>query len=69
MSDIDWDEIRNMLDYFHTEKGDIERWGSWEDNKAAISERYPELIPAMERIVIAERTLDAVISKIVNDHD
>jgi len=49
------------------EKGDITRWGEWEERKADIEKEYPELIDALNRLIIAERTLKAIVDMIGND--
>ncbi len=61
------DDDRNMIAYFLQEKGDIERWSGWEDRKADIGRVYPELIDALDRLKIAERTLDAVVDRIAQE--
>ena len=61
------DEDKNMICYFLTEKGDITRWCHWEKRKADIKEEYPELIAALTGLIIAEKTLDAIVEKISNE--
>jgi len=56
-----------MICYFLKEKGDITRWGEWEERKADIEKEYPELIDALNRLIIAERTLKAIVDMIGND--
>jgi hypothetical protein len=57
---------KNMICYFIRERGDIARWSDWEKRKAAIEEEYPELIIALDNLMIAERTLKAIVEKICN---
>ncbi len=58
------DTDKRMICYFIKEKGDITRWSSWEDRKADIEAEYPELIAALEQLLVAERILDLVVEKI-----
>lgn len=57
----------NMIDYFLLDRGDIERWSSWEKRKAVISREFPELIAAIDAASIAEKTLDRIARSIVDD--
>ena len=50
--------------YFHTEKGDITRWVHWDDKKSLFEKQFPELIDAMKRAHIAEKTLDAIVNNL-----
>lgn len=55
----------SMIEYFHKMKGDITRWAQWEEKKPLIKEEYPELIDALERVEIAEKTLNKIVDSIV----
>jgi hypothetical protein len=57
------DEDINLLQYFHA-KGDLTRWGSWAARKPVIAKKYPELIAAMDALVVAKRTLDAIVESL-----
>lgn len=61
------EEDRLMVDYFIREKGDITRWSAWEQRKPVIAAEYPELIAALKQVTIAERTLDAVVERFVEE--
>ena len=61
------DSDRNMIVYFIQEKGDIERWSSWNERKVDIEAEYPELIAALKAVFIAKKTLNAIVEKIGND--
>lgn len=52
---------KNMLNYFWTQKGNLERWSSWEKRKEAIRKVRPEIVEAWERYKSAIRVLDALI--------
>jgi len=58
------DEDRNMICYFIRVMGDINRWSSWKIRKKDIAKEYPELIVALDNLIIAKRTLDTIIDKI-----
>ncbi len=62
-------EDRRMISYFINHKGDITRWTGWENKKAQVQEEYPELIAALNAVEVAERTLEAIVSKIESDDD
>jgi hypothetical protein len=57
---------RQMIAYFAGERGDIERWSSWDDRKDDIGLEYPELISALKALLVAERTLAAIVRDIGN---
>jgi len=61
------EDDKNMIDYFLNEKGDIERWSSWEDRKADIKAEYPELIYALNQVKIANRVLSAIVKNVLAD--
>ena len=61
------EEDRRNLNYFYFEKDDITRWAYWDERKADFREEYPELIAAMDNLVIAQRTLTAVVEKIIGE--
>ena len=63
------DSDRRMIKYFITEKGDITRWCDWPEKKTLVAKIYPELIDALDRLKIAERTLKAVVEKIAQEGD
>ena len=67
MSEKLTEEEHNSIVYFHESYGDITRWVGWEETKGKIEKLYPELIDAMNRVVVSERTLDAVIKNL--DYD
>ena len=58
------DDDKNMINYFITERNDITRWCHWEKKKAEVEAELPELIDALKRLEIAEKTLDAVVKSI-----
>lgn len=53
------EDMRNMLDYFWNEKGDIERWSSF--NRDELMKEYPEVIICWDNYKNAEKILSAVI--------
>ncbi len=55
------EEDRGMVIYFIQEKGDVERWVSWEDKKDEIFREHPDLKDALDRVESAERFLQAVL--------
>ena len=57
-------EDRAMIAYFITEKGDVTRWCEWDEKKAQVEKEMPELIEALKRLDIAERTLSAIVKTI-----
>ena len=57
----------NMIDYFLIDRGDIERWSSWEDRKDDIFNEFPELEAALKAVEVAEKTLSRVARSIVDD--
>ncbi len=61
------DADKSMICYFIQEKGDINRWSSWEERKADIGAEYPELIAALNNLIIAKRTLNAIVLKISSE--
>jgi len=54
-----------MLEFFYSERGDMSRWVEWDRVKPLIRKEYPEVLDALERLNVAERTLDAVVNKMV----
>lgn len=61
MADKLTDEDKNMIVYFIKEKGDLKRWGDYEEKKDQIKEEFPSLIKAIEDIEHAENVLDLVV--------
>lgn len=61
------EEDRNAIHYFIVEKGDIERWGGWEEKKAAIFSLWPALRTALDDVENADRTLLYVADRIENN--
>ncbi len=61
------DDDKRMICHFIREKGDITRWTDWEERKADIGVEYPELIAALDNLIIAERTLNAIVLKISDE--
>jgi predicted nucleic acid-binding protein len=59
-------EDARMVAYFVREKGDITRWVDWPNRQDAIAYECPELINALTLLEKAERTLDAVLSDILD---
>lgn len=57
----------NMIDYFLLDRGDLERWSSWEERKADIFNEFPELELALRSFEVAEKTLHRVARNIVDD--
>lgn len=55
------EEDKNMIRYFHEEKGDISRWSKWEEKLPIIHKQYPELIEAIRSKMIASTTLDIIV--------
>lgn len=60
------EEDRRMIRYFIEEKGDVTRWCSWEEKKAAIFATWPELRAALHNLDIAERNLKHIVAGIEN---
>ena len=58
---------REMLIYFLQEKGDIERWSSWEDRKSDIFAACPDLEYALNQVARSKRFLALVVEKMLND--
>ncbi len=54
----------NSLYYFHFERGDIERWASWESRKKIIFDQHLELLHAFQWRNAAIDNLNNVIKKI-----
>lgn len=52
-----------MLKCYH-EKGDITAWVGWEQKQAQIQAQFPELVTAVQRVEVAERTLQAVLNNL-----
>ena len=59
----------NSIGYFLKEKGDIERWSSWEDRKEAIINEFPELEKALRDFAASTRILDIVTEDILSRVD
>ena len=55
-----------MIDYFMQEKGDIERWSSWNDRKQYILQEFPELENAMQQVKAAHKFQDLVVESIIS---
>ena len=55
-----------MIDYFMQEKGDIERWSSWNDRKQYILQEFPELENAMQQVKVAHKFQDLVVESIIS---
>jgi len=55
------EEDRSMIAYFLTEKYDVTRWGQWEEKRPLVEKELPELIDALLRLEIAEKTLLAIV--------
>jgi len=58
------DDDKNMVDYFWKEKGDIERWVSWEERKSEIAKECPALVKAWEDYKAAEAILNIVVDSL-----
>lgn len=57
---MDREEMLSMLTYFWQEKGDIERWSSFDREKVAAE--FPELLKAWDDYVTAHKVMNAVVS-------
>ncbi len=55
---------KDMITYFLTEKGNVERWTGWEKVKPDVEKELPELMHALKQLEIAEKILQAVIESI-----
>ena len=64
MSKLDIEEIQPMLSYFWEEKGDIERWASFEEAKPILQEKAPEVLKAWEDYKIAIKMVTLTISNL-----
>jgi hypothetical protein len=51
----------NMLDYFWSQKEDVERYSSWPEIQEDLERRFPEIAVAWRSYQAARRTLTAVI--------
>lgn len=58
------DEDKETIKYFFIEKGDVTRWTRWDDKKGEIEKEFPELIDALKRLDIAERTAVAIVNNL-----
>ena len=54
-------EDYRSIQYFHEERGDLERWSGWEERKELIYSKHPELKKAYEDFISAERIMGIVV--------
>lgn len=62
-------EDYRTIRYFIIEKGDVSRWCDWEQKKAEVASERPELIAALTNVLVAERTLRAIVDSLPVDDD
>ena len=55
--------------YFIREKGDVTRWCGWEEKRALVFQRYPELHAATQGLDAAEKTLKRICESIDEELD
>ncbi len=58
------DSDTNMVKYFWQEKGDIERWSSWEEKLPLFIEEYPELVTVLINYKTSKKILDIVVENL-----
>ena len=58
-----------MLKYFLKYKGDITRYGYYEECLPALEKYHPEIPAAVRALEIAERTLNAVVNNLEEPDD
>lgn len=56
------EDFRNMVKYFWQEKGDIERWSSFD--RAFAEEHFPHVLDAWERHKKAEKILSLIVESL-----
>ena len=61
------EEDYNNLAYFIKEKGDIERWVSWEEKKPLFFKKYPELEMAMNQKKAANKLFYLTLESVLDD--
>ena len=58
----------DMLDYFWTQKKDVERYCDWGAIQVDLEKRFPEIAAAWRGYIAASRTLTAVIKQACAEH-
>jgi hypothetical protein len=58
------EEDKNMIIYFWTEKGDLERWIGWPEAKARLEQSRPEVLKAWNDYKMAIRTMDVMVESL-----
>ena len=60
MKKLKYDDWQNM-DYFHNDRGDLERWCDWESRKEEIRKINPDLVKAFEEMKYWERQFNSIL--------
>lgn len=55
------EDEKATIKYFWTEKGDVTRWCEWDEHKEEIRKTNPELVAAVDNLVVAKLTLTAIV--------
>lgn len=58
-----------MLKYFYEEKGDMTRYCDYEECLPALEAYHPEVLHALQQLVIAERTLTTLVEALEEPDD
>ncbi len=54
----------NMIDYFWTQKGNLERWTGWDDAKVRLEQSRPELLKARNDYKMARRMVSMAVTSL-----
>lgn len=57
----------SMLEYFWTEKGDIERYASY--SEAECANRFPHVLMAWKNYLAAKKLMDAAVESVRHEGD
>ena len=52
----------DMIQYFHNDKGDLTRWGGWDEKLPLFQKHYPALVKAHRDLVAAQQVLDMIVN-------
>ncbi|MHA1676473.1 MAG: hypothetical protein ACTSU6_04775 [Candidatus Njordarchaeales archaeon] len=58
----------SSLQYFYEDKGDVTRWGDWEEQKLLIAVKHPEIIIALSNLDGYQRAADLIIKTICEEN-
>lgn len=56
------EDDRAMMVYFHNERGNLERWDSWDDRKEEIRKTAPHLVRRYEKMIKNKKIFELLLA-------